>query len=169
MLIPSMNDETIVEDVVIETSDVQDVDAKDVEIEELRAKLAEKEESERNRKAAERRVAQKQQLNKSNLIDPELVETIAELKFDRKVARFAEDNGLTKTQAEKVLKFKPDATAEDLNDEFIKAGIEALNRASKRENVERNIPKGKNTVSTPPKKSLSEMTAAEKQAWFESR
>lgn len=165
-----MNDENIqdidlVNNDVIETTEEEtpEVDEVTQELEELRAFKAEIE----KKNAIARRLAKKAPTtNKTNLIDQDLAKDIQEFKFDRKVSRFAEENGLTKSQAEKVLTLKPDATASDLNDEFIKAGLEAL---SKKSRVVLNTPRGRNSVSSSPSKSLSEMTEAEKNAWYQSK
>lgn len=162
-----MNDETI-QDIDLENNDVIDSgeetqpDEITKELEELRAYKAEIE----KKNAIARRLAKKAPTTKPNLIDQDLAKDIAEFKFDRKVSRFAEDNGITRGQAEKLLKMKPDATAEDLNDEFIKAGLEALERKNR---VQKNTPRGANSVSSSPAKSLSEMTPAEKEAWYKQR
>jgi hypothetical protein len=96
-------------------------------------------------------------------LDPETLKDIAEIKFDKKVAKFADANDLSIAQAERVLKHNPNATAEDLKDPFIKAGIDAIGR---RDRLERNSPKGKQTRSATPSKPLSEMTPAERDAWY---
>ena len=165
-----MNDENI-QDIDLENNDVietteegtQEVDDVTRELEELRAFKAEIE----KKNAIARRLAKKAPTtNKTNIIDQDLAKDIQEFKFDRKVSRFAEENGLTKTQAEKVLSYKPNATAEDLNDEFIRAGLEALAKKTK---VAQNTPRGRNSISSAPAKSLSEMTEAEKNAWYQSK
>lgn len=165
-----MNDENI-QDIDLENNDViettedgnPEVDEVTQELEELRAFKAEIE----KKNAIARRLAKKAPTtNKTNIIDQDLAKDIQEFKFDRKVSRFAEENGITKSQAEKVLTLKPDATASDLNDEFIKAGLEAL---SKKSRVAQNTPRGRNSVSSSPAKSLSEMTEAEKNAWYQSK
>ncbi len=150
------NEDTTTVDTTVDTGEESD------ELLELRAfKL------EADKKAAiARRLAKKpQNSNNNNSNDQELAKDIAEFKFDRKVSRFAEDNGLTRAQAEKVLQLNPNATADDLKDEFMKAGLEAL---AKKQRVNVNTPRGRNTTSNTPAKSLTEMTPAEKQAWYAS-
>lgn len=91
---------------------------------------------------------------------------IAELKFNNKIISFADEHNLSKKQAEQVLKLYPNATAETLNDPFVKAGIEALAR---KERVAENTPRGGNSKSQAPTKPLSEMTQKEKEAWYADR
>ena len=91
---------------------------------------------------------------------------IAEIKFSLKVANFAEENGLSKKQAEQVLKLNPNATAETLQDPFFKAGLEAL---QKKNRVEENMPKGGSGRSTKPEKKYSDMTEDERKDWYASR
>lgn len=100
--------------------------------------------------------------NQTNKPNEELERDIAEIKFSRKVDRFAEDNNLTKSQAEKVLKLYPNATAEILKDPFVAEGIKAVAR---NERVERSIP-GAGKASTTTSKSFSEMTPDEKKKWY---
>lgn len=98
--------------------------------------------------------------------DNEIQKDIAEIKFYRKVETFAEDNGLTKKQAEQVLKLYPNATAETLTDPFIKAGIDALARKDK---VAENTPRGSSTKTTTSSKSYGQMTPEEKKEWYANR
>lgn len=163
----NIQDIDLVNNDVTETIDTTTVDETELatqELEDLRAFKADIE----KKNAIARRLAKKAPTttNKPNLNDQELAKDIAEFKFDRKVSRFAEDNGLTKLQAERVLAYNPNATAEDLKDEFIKAGVEALARNQK---LVANTPRGRNSVSSAPAKSLSEMTPTEKQAWYSSK
>lgn len=156
-----------IQDIDLENNDViettESVDEVTQELEELRAYKAEIE----KKNAIARRLAKKvPTINKTNTIDQDLANDIAEFKFERKVSRFAEENGITKVQAEKLFTLKPNATAEDLKDEFVQAGLQALERKQK---VVANTPRGRNSVSSAPAKSLSEMTTAEKQAWYASR
>ena len=87
--------------------------------------------------AAERRAATLQRLlnkkgektiNKTNTNSQDLSKDIAEIKLARKIDTFAEENGLSRTQAEKVLTLYPSATSETLKDPFIAEGIKALAR-----------------------------------------
>lgn len=167
-----MNDENI-QDIDLENNDVTEtVDTTTVdetelatqELEDLRAFKADIE----KKNAIARRLAKKAptNTNKPNLIDEDLAKDIAEFKFDRKVSRFADENGISRLQAERLFNLKPNATADDLKDEFIKAGLEAV---SKQNRVVANTPRGRNSVSSTPAKTLSEMTQTEKEAWYQSR
>lgn len=165
-----MNDE-IIQDVdlennetVIDTTTDTEVDEVTQELEDLRAYKAEIE----KKNAIARRLSKKASTNtnKSNSLDQDLANDIAEFKFDRKITRFADENGISRVQAERLLTLKPNATAEDLKDEFIRAGLDAL---SKKQRVENNTPRGRNSVSSVQAKPLSEMTLAEKEAWYQSR
>lgn len=121
---------------------------------------------------AERRAATLQRLlNKkgektiNKTTNPNLEKDIQEIKHLNKVMRFAEDNGLTKAQAEKVLSIHPNADAETLKDPFIAEGIKALAR---KERLAANTPNGKGVnSSTVSSKPYNEMTAAEKDAWYQ--
>lgn len=149
-------------DVVNETDTAIDVTA---ELEELRAYKAEQEEvkrtAEQNRENAQRRVNQKQS-TKTNLTSTDTNRDIQEIKFIHKVSTFAEENNLTKVQAERVLKLYPDATSETLKDPFIAEGLKAIAR---KERVEDSTPRtGK--VSTIGGKNFSEMTHAEREKNF---
>ena len=149
-------------DVVNETDTTIDVTA---ELEELRAYKAEQEEvkrtAEQNRENAQRRVSQKQP-TKTNLTSTDTNRDIQEIKFIHKVSTFAEENNLTKVQAERVLKLYPDATSETLKDPFIAEGLKAIAR---KERVEDSTPRtGK--VSTIGGKNFSEMTPAEREKNF---
>ncbi len=149
-------------DVVNETeTNLEDVTA---ELEELRAyKQAQEEaqaQAERNREAAKRRLAQKQPTNTN--VNNSVLKDIAEIKFARKIDTFAEENGLTRTQAERVLKIEPNATAETLKDPFIAEGIKALAR---KERVENATP-GASTQISVNGKSFKEMTPQERAANF---
>jgi hypothetical protein len=148
---------------------IDNADDTEQELEELRAFKA----NALKKQAIATRLAKKNNtpIIKTNL-DTQLEQDIAEFKFERKVVKFAEENGITRGQAEKVLTYKPNATAEDLNDPFIKAGIEALAKANEKEAINdknaRNIPSGRNSISSTPSKPLSEMTKEEKEAWYRS-
>jgi LAS superfamily LD-carboxypeptidase LdcB len=142
---------------------VETIDDTASELEELRAYKAEQEELKRkadeNRENAKRRVAQKQP-TKTNLTSTD--KDIQEIKFIHKVSTFAEENNLTKIQAERVLKLYPDATSETLKDPFIAEGLKAIAR---KERVEDSTPKT-GRVSTIGGKSFSEMTPAEREKNF---
>ena len=144
---------------------VTNIDDVTAELEELRAyKQAQEEaqaQAERNREAAKRRLAQKQTTN-TNVTTPDLARDIQEIKFARKIDTFAEENGLTRVQAERVLKIEPNATAETLKDPFIAEGIKALAR---KERVENATP-GASTQISVNGKSFKEMTPQERAANF---
>lgn len=119
--------------------------------------------------AAERRAATLQRLlnkkgktinktdNKSN---DDLSKDILEVRQALKIDRFAEDNGLTKAQARKVLELNPNATAETLKDPFIAEGLKAIAR---KERVDEAIPQGGRTT-TVNGKTWKEMTDDERKA-----
>jgi hypothetical protein len=149
-------------DVVNETNtDIDDVSA---ELEELRAYKAEQEEArlqaERNREAAKRRLAQKQPTNTN--VNNTVLKDIAEIKFARKIDTFAEENGLTRTQAERILKLEPNATADTLKDPFYAEGLKAIAR---KERVENATPGASSQVSVNGK-SFKDMTPDERKANF---
>lgn len=135
------------------------------ELEELRAYKAEQEEvkrtAEQNRENAKRRVNQKQP-TKTNLTPTDTNRDIQEIKFIHKVSTFAEENNLTKVQAERVLKLYPDATSETLKDPFIAEGLKAIAR---KERVEDSTPRT-GRVSTIGGKNFSDMTHAEREKNF---
>lgn len=60
---------------------------------------------------------------------------IAEIKQFHKISSFAENNGLTKAQAEQVLKYNPNATAESLKDPVVSAIVSTLARQERVENA----------------------------------
>lgn len=119
--------------------------------------------------AAERRAATLQRLlnkkgktinktdNKSN---DDLSKDIMEVRQALKVDRFAEDNGLTKAQARKVLEINPNATAETLKDPFIAAGLDKIKRQDR---VDDATPQG-GRVTTVNGKSWKEMSDDERKA-----
>lgn len=164
-----MENDEIIQDIDLENNDDITIDESEAELEELRAFKA----NALKKQAIATRLAKKSNapIIKTNL-DTQLEQDIAEFKFERKVVKFAEENGISRLQAEKVLTYKPNATADDLNDPFIKAGIEALIKSSEKEAINnknaRNIPSGRNSVSSTPTKSLNEMTKEEKDAWYRS-
>lgn len=87
---------------------------------------------------------------------------IAEIKFARKIDTFAEENGLTRVQAERVLKLEPNANAETLKDPFFAEGIKAIAR---KERVENATP-GTTVTTSINGKSFKEMTKDERRANF---
>jgi hypothetical protein len=98
----------------------------------------------------------------TNLTTPDLSKDIQEIKFARKIDTFAEENGLTRVQAERILKLEPNATAETLKDPFYAEGIKALAR---KERVENATPGASNQISVNGK-SFKEMTPEERKANF---
>lgn len=149
-------------DVVNETETA--IDDVSVELEELRAFKAQQEEAmqlaERNREAAKRRLAQKPPTNTN--VNNTVLKDIAEIKFARKIDTFAEENGLTRTQAERILKIEPNATTETLKDPFYAEGLKAIAR---KERVDNATPGASNQVSVNGK-SFKDMTPQERQANF---
>lgn len=87
---------------------------------------------------------------------------IQEIKFIHKVATFAEENSLTKTQAERVLKLYPDATSETLKDPFIAEGLKAIAR---KERVDDATPRA-GKVTSIAGKTFAEMTPQERESNF---
>ena len=118
--------------------------------------------------AAEKRAAILQRLmnkkNKptTNLTNPDLSKDIAEIKLARKIDTFAEENGLSRVQAERVLKLEPNANAETLKDPFYAEGIKALAR---KERVDNATPGASSQVSVNGK-TFKEMTPEERAANF---
>lgn len=98
----------------------------------------------------------------TNVTPTETVKDIQEIKFIHKVSTFAEDNNLTKAQAERVLKLYPDATSETLKDPFIAEGLKAIAR---KERVEDSTPKA-GRVTAVAGKGFSEMSEKEREANF---
>jgi len=125
---------------------------------------------------AERRAATLQRiLNKKgrntetiskNTNNSDLDKDVAEIKFFHKIENFARDNNLSRTQAEYVLKNFPNANAEILKDPFVAAGLKAL---SSKERIQDNTPRGRASSPTVGNKSISEMSASEKQEWYRSK
>lgn len=138
------------------------IDDTNSELEELRAYKAQQEEAqaqaERNREAAQRRLSQKKPTNVNNTV----LKDIAEIKFARKIDTFAEENGLTRTQAERILKIEPNATADTLKDPFYAEGLKAIAR---KERVENATPGASSQVSVNGK-SFKDMTPDERKANF---
>lgn len=124
-------------------------------------------------KAAENRAAMLQRLlnkkdktitktntNKSGPGD--ISKDIEEIRFLRKVDTFAEDNGLTKAQAQRVLSINPNATSETLKDPFFAEGLKAIAR---KEKVESATP-GSGRVAVVNGKSFKELSRDERIANF---
>lgn len=149
------------------------------ELEALEAKQNEAEEDEKESEpaidyktkaeAAERRAATLQRLlnkkgktiNKTdNKPNDELSKDILEVRQALKIDRFAEENGLTKAQARKVLEINPNATAETLKDPFIAEGLKAIAR---KERVEEATPQG-GRVTTVNGKTWKDMSDDERRA-----
>ena len=91
-------------------------------------------------------------------IGEDTIKDIQEIKFLRKRDTFAEENNLTKAQAEKVLTLYPNATAETLKDPFIAEGIKAIAR---KERVDEATP-GAGKISTVNGKTFTQMTEEER-------
>lgn len=117
--------------------------------------------------ASERRAATLQRLlnkkggktiNKTNQDDSS--KDIQEIKHALKVDNFAEEHGLTKIQARKVLEINPNATADTLKDPFIAEGIKAMAR---KERVDNATPSG-GRVTTINGKTFKDMTEDERKA-----
>lgn len=119
--------------------------------------------------AAERRAATLQRLlnkkgktinndNKNN----DYTKDVLEIKQALKIDRFAEENGLTKSQARRVLEINPNANSETLKDPFIAEGLKALAR---KERVDEATPQG-GKVTTINGKSFKEMSEEERKASY---
>ena len=157
-----MQDENI-QDVDLENNDIVDeVDTEDVdtELEDLRAFKADVE----KQKAIERRLAKKQNStnNKTNTRDTAYSKDMDEIRFIHKVSTFSEEHGLTKLQAEKVLKLYPNANADTLKDPFVSDGLKAIARS---ERVENNTTASSGTSSYSGK-TFKEMTREEREKNF---
>lgn len=140
----------------MQNEDKQLEDLENLTNEQLETKLAEAEadDSEENNdsnssdlesrlEAAERRASTLQRLlnkkdktitNKSTR-DDSLSKDIADIKFARKVDIFAEENNLSRNQAEKVLKFVPNATSETIKESFWVDGLKSMARKDRVENA----------------------------------
>ena len=103
-------------------------------------------------------------INKTNT-NTELEKDIAEIKLSRKVERFAEENNLSRAQAEKVFKLNPNPTAEFLKDPFIASGLEDMTRRGRVDNAMSGGVRSPISSS----KSFSEMNENEKEAWYLSK
>lgn len=119
--------------------------------------------------AAERRAATLQRLlnkkgktitNNDNKSNNDLSRDIQEVRQALKVDKFAEENGLSKIQARKVLEINPNATAETLKDPFIAEGLKALERKDRVDNA---IPQG-GKVTTINGKTWKDMSDDERRA-----
>lgn len=71
-------------------------------------------------------------INNTNKVDSN---DLAEIKQFHRTAIFAETAGITKAQAEQVLKYNPNATAESLKDPVVSAIITTMARQEKVENA----------------------------------
>ena len=71
-------------------------------------------------------------INNTNKVDSN---DLAEIKQFHRTAIFAETAGITKAQAEQVLKYNPNATAESLKDPVVSAIIATMARQEKVENA----------------------------------
>lgn len=110
--------------------------------------------------AIKRRLANKK--SPVEKFDNETKKVVEILAKEREMRKYAEENGLTFAQAEKVYSITPNPTKETLNDTFIKAGLEALSR---KERVENNTP-GSKSAPTVGGKTFREMTREERIANF---
>jgi hypothetical protein len=95
--------------------------------------------------------------------NPSIQKDIEEIKFNQKIISFADDNKLSKKEAEMVLKMFPNATSETLQDPFVKGGLENIAR---QERVKANTPSGSNGKSTAQDKTYSEMSKKEREDWY---
>lgn len=98
-------------------------------------------EAEKRRAATLQRLLNKKgkTINNDNKTNNDLTKDVLEIRQALKIDKFAEENGITKAQARKVLEINPNATAETLKDPFIAEGLKAIER---RERVENAIPQG---------------------------
>lgn len=118
--------------------------------------------------AAERRAATLQRLlnkkgktiNNDNKSNNDLSKDVLEIRQALKIENFAEENGLTKSQARKVLEINPNATAETLKDPFIAEGLKAIAR---KDRVDEATPQG-GKVTTVNGKTWKDMSDDERKA-----
>lgn len=133
---------------------------------EAKAKLAEAEAKHASNKAAmlQRLLNKKDKTitKETPTINTDLEKDMAEFRFDKKVMRFSKDNNVSVEIAERLLTMNPNATSEILNDKFIKAGIEEMQRE---ERVSKATPSSRSTASTS-SKTYAQMSPEEKKAWY---
>jgi len=154
------NDETTVENLEnLTTEELEQLDQETPNPTEAKDEVAE---LKKRNAILQRLLSKKNKPTNTNLTTPDLSKDIQEIKFARKIDTFAEENGLSRVQAERVLKIEPNATAETLKDPFIAEGIKALAR---KERVENATPGASNQVSVNGK-SFKEMTPQERAANF---
>lgn len=111
------------------------------------------------------------QINKKQTVTPPVrTETVnkstedivKELAKEREVSNFAEDNGISISQARQVFKYNPNPSKDTLSDPFIKAGLDAMARKSR---IESNTPSS-SKVSTYAGKTFKELPDADKEKNF---
>ncbi len=141
----------------VETIDSTETQDTDNELEELRAFKANVEKQNAIKRRLEKKAQTSSKPHSTNTDD------LAEVKFFHKVELFAEENGLTRQQARKVLSLYPEATQETLRDPFVQAGIKALEH-QKRFNA---VPGVSNTTQKVGGKTFSEMSENERKANWE--
>lgn len=87
---------------------------------------------------------------------------VAELKYYHKIETLAEEAGITKAQAKKLLEVNPNATVETLKDPFFAEGLKALVR---RDNIDSAMP-ARSSLGSVNGKSFSQMSREERVANF---
>lgn len=94
-------------------------------------------------------------------VDDSIVKDISELKLAEKKRQFGYEHNLSPDETDALFRINPNPTKEDLENPFVKGGIDAL-RAKKR--VESNTPSPSSKVFKVGGKSWGELTPAEKEA-----
>jgi len=69
-----------------------------------------------------------------NTIDKETLEKVNKLAEKQTISEFAEENGISLSQAKELFAFKPDLRKEDLNTPIVKSFVENQRRTSRVEN-----------------------------------
>lgn len=98
--------------------------------------------------------------------DDDIRSSVEELKFAEKKRQFGYEHNLAPDEVDAIFKFNPNPTKEDLDNPFVKGGLEAL-KAKKR--VESNTPSPSSKIFKVNGKSWGEMTPEEKEANWSKR
>ena len=93
--------------------------------------------------------------------DDDIRKSVAELQFAERKRQFGYEHGLSPEETDAVFKVNPNPTKEDLEDPFIKGGLESI-RAKRR--VESNTPSPSSKTFKVNGKTFSELTPEEKEA-----
>lgn len=98
--------------------------------------------------------------------DDDLHKTVAELKFAETKRQFGYENSLSPDETDMVFRFNPKPTKEDLDNPFVKGGIEAL-RSKRR--AESNTPSPSSKIFKVAGKQWHELSPSEKEANWNKR